>query len=449
MKKYLQSILVFFLITTAGLFCGGCGSAEGTSSPPVTILAPVSHLNISSPDSQGVVRITADAGFTDGGTTVSISNPAAVTSQILDFFIRSAHAHATHTVTSNTDGSFQKTIEAVVGDTLTITYTTDGSETSLNKVVPANMPPLPTTANIEDVSVDPVTGQAMVVANNGTDGFVYLLNISDASLASTVTLPGASGASRIATDPATGETIVLDTANSVAWHITPASGGSVVAQTDIVGSSDLVAGTTGDYVIIAHTDPTPALSYFDISSDAAQAVGNSQTQGGVNQETALLVALDNNGVNDCLAVISQMADASFLLTMHTINSSVPSITQSVAFVVDVANPGGLALFNNATEALLTDSDADQMLRISLADGSATAIAVGDNPRGVVVDEANDLAYVVNNGDRTVSVVTLATDTQASTIEVGLSPTQAALLPGGTPTIVILGTGDETLTLLDD
>ncbi|MBI2339857.1 MAG: hypothetical protein HYU99_05780 [Deltaproteobacteria bacterium] len=438
---FLKIILGTFLLLTTS-----CGSGGGES-PSTEIPAPVSHLSASSPDSDGLIRVTAEAGFTDGGTTVTITNPSAVTNLWLDWLIPSAHAHATHTITSNADGSFQEEIEGAVGDRLEVTYTVDGAGASADVTVPANTPSLPATSNIQDVGIDPNTGTALVVANDGVDGFIHLIDLSDMSYESTIDLPGASGASRIATDPTTGDSIILDTENVTAIHITLSGGGSVVSTTGIIDSSDLSAGPSGDYVLIAHTDPTPALSFFDLASDSATAIGDSATEGGTAQESALFVASDFDGTDDMAGVVSLMPDSSFLLTTHIIDEIVPSITQDGAFPLDITSPGGIFVFSIGAEAFVTDSSTDLALRISLTDGSAVSIDVGDDPRGVAVNETGLTAYVVNNAGRTVSVISLTDDTVTSTEEVGLSPTEIAIGDvGGTATVIVINTGDETATI---
>ena len=444
---FLKIVLGIFLLLT-----GACSSGTGGETPAVDIPAPVSHLSASSPDSDGLIRVTAEAGFTDNETTVTITNTNAVSKSLWDFLVCSAYAHITHTVTSNADGSFQEAIEGAVGDVLTVTYTKDGTEASTSATVPADTPPLPTTAYIQDVSIDPTRGKALIVANDGTNGFVHIVDLADKAYESTIDLPGASGASRIATDPTTGDSVVLDTENITAIHITLDGGGSIVSITDIIPSSDLAAGPSGNYVLIAHTDPTPALSFFDLATDSATAVGDSEAEDGTDQDSALFVAMDSTGVTDVAGVVSLMPDSSFLLTTHNVDPIVPAISQSGALALDVGEPGGLAFFDSAAEAFVTDAGAD---RILLADGSATAIDVGGDPRGVAVDETARLAYVVNNDDRSVSVISLADNTVASTTEVGLAPTEVAVNPTGTgpaggadSTIVIINTGDKTATLID-
>lgn len=450
-KKWNQFSCLFFLLI---LLPGGlyrCSSSGTGGTPTTDIPAPVSHLSISSPDSDGLVRVKAEAGFADGGTTVTISNPNVVGLRWLidkiDKFVRSALAHSTHTISANADGSFIETIEGAVGDPITVAYISGGSEADEEIEVPSNTPPLPLTADIQDVTIDPTNNQALIVANDGTDGFVHFINLDDFSYESTLTLPGASGASRIATDPTSGETIVIDTANDNAVHV---SGGAVNATTAISPSSDLSAGIEGGYVIIAHTDPTPALSYFDILLNAPLAVGDSENESGEDQVSASLVAVDNNGAGDILGVVSLMGDGTQILTTHQIDTVVPSINQSGAITLDgVANAGGLVLFNNAEEALVTDSNGDRVLRILLADGTVTEIEVGDDPQGVAVDTADGVAYVVNNGDRNLSVISLDDNRVTQTVELGLSPTEIAIDPtGGSETPAVINTGDETVTLVE-
>lgn len=437
--------LALFLLTVTQLTFASCGAGD---SRPADIPAPVSHLSISSPDDSGSVRITADAGFTDASTTVTITNPAATSSQLWEILIRTAHAHETHTVTSNTDGSFQDTIEGAVGDAITVSYVSAGATTNEALTVPDNVPALPTTADIQDISIDPTSDKALIVANDGTDGFVHIVDLADKSYEATITLPGASGASRITTDPTTGETIVLDTANDTAIHITLTGGGSVVSTTAIIGSADLSGGPAGGYVLIAHTDPTPALSFFNLTSDSATAIGDSESEDGTDQSAAEFVALDADGTGDIAVVVSLMPDSSFILTTHRIDTVVPSITQNGAVPVDLTDPAGLAMFANGSEAFVTDADADAVLRVDLTGGDTTSITVGDSPRGVAVDETGGDAYVVNNADRSVSVVSLTNNTIAATEEVGLSPTEISIANvSGVTTVIVINTGDETVTIL--
>ena len=428
-------------------FCLTDCSGAGGESPQTSIPAPVSHLSISSPDSDNLVRITAEAGFTDGATTVTFSNPAA-TASLWDFFIANAYALVTQTLTSNTDGSFQGSLQGTVSDVITVSYTINGVATSQTLTVPDNVPPLPTTADIQDVSIDPNTGKALIVANDGTDGFVHVIDLVSKSLEATLTLPGASGASRLATDPSSGDSIILDTNNITAIHIT-LSGDTptIVSTTAIIASSDIAAGPAGNYVLIAHTDPSPAVSFFNLTTNSATAVGFSQSESAVDQATAFFVATDFDGTDDRSAILSQMPDASLLITTQTIDESVPSITEDGATVVEATTPAGLFLFSTATEAMLTDSAANAVLRVDLTGGSTTSIAVGNSPSGVVVDESNQLAFVVNNGDRNISIVSLLDNTITTTEDAGLSPTEIAIGDvSGTAMIIVVNTGDETVTI---
>ncbi len=446
MKTQTPKNIFLTLILMTLLAFGGCTSSGTT--PSVEIPAPVAHLSISSPDDTGEVRITADAGFADAGTTTTITNPN-VTSSWLDYLLRLALAHATHEVTVNTDGSFQESIEASVGDTVSVTYTSDGVETSENLTVPDNTPPLPNTTSILDVSFDPNTGKALVVANDGVDGFVHVIDVATKTYESTITLAGASGAAYIATDPTTGDSIVLDTTNVTATKVTLAGGGSVTAITDIIPSADVAAGPAGDYVLIAHTDSSPALSFFDMTSNSATAIADAESSDGTDQDSAILVATDNNGTDDVAAVVSQMPDDSFLLTTHTIDESVPFILQNDAITLDVSNPFGLAFFSDGDEALVTDFDVGIVYHFDVFLGIETFTLVGNGPCGVVVDETTYQAFVVNSLDRTVSVISLDDDTVSGTEDVGLTPTEAVIAEvSGTSYVVIINTGDNTVSILD-
>ncbi len=232
-----------------------------------------------------------------------------------------------------------------------------------------------------------------------------------------------------------------------AIHLT--SGGVINSTTVITDSSDLAAGINDDYMIIVHTNPTPALSYFDLNVDAATAIGDAQSEGGEVQQSARLVSIDSNGTTDLAAVVSLMTDGSFLLTTHMIDPVVPSVTQDNAIALtDIENPGGLVLFNNAAEALVTDTDNNLVYRILLADGSMTAIDTGNSPQGLAVDETANEAYVINNEDRSLTTLSLADNRVINTTDLGLAPTEIAVDSVGS-SIITVNTGDETVSIIQE
>jgi DNA-binding beta-propeller fold protein YncE len=70
--------------------------------------------------------------------------------------------------------------------------------------------------------------------------------------------------------------------------------------------------------------------------------------------------------------------------------------------------------------------------------------VGDEPRDVVVDTADDFAYVVNAEEDTISAIQLSDNSVALTSRTGLTPVAAAI----DDTLIVLHTGDQTAALYE-
>ena len=112
------------------------------------------------------------------------------------------------------------------------------------------------------------------------------------------------------------------------------------------------------------------------------------------------------------------------------------------------NAGGIALFNSATEALVTDRDNNQVIRVNLSTDELTRISVGDNPRGVAVNTVDNRAYVVNGDDRTVSIIDLSDNSvTVGSLALGLDPVDIGINKGTSGALpVIVNTGDGSLTV---
>ena len=165
---------------------------------------------------------------------------------------------------------------------------------------------------------------------------------------------------------------------------------------------------------------------------------------------AFFVALDNDGVNDIFTTASSMNDGNLYLIVAEVQSGT-FLNQTGSILLDFENAGGLDMFNNAAEALITDSDNDQVIRVNLSTENQTEIEVGDNPLGVVVNFDGSLAYVVNAEDRTITTIDLSDNsTSTSDAILGLSPTEIVVDPNGDNSEVgVLNTGDESVTVIDE
>lgn len=437
--KQLILILCLHIMIASGFT--GCGGAASGGTDLVDIPTPVSHLSISSPDAEGEVRITAPVGFADAGSTVSISTSAA-SSSLTTRTSFSAH-FATVTGTVNSDGSFQLEVAGDIGDTCTITYTDDGSETSGESTVPANQPPLPLALNFFDVDIDPVEDTAWVVGNDGTDGYIYIIDLTDGSIDNEIILTGASGANKIAIDRRTGGASAIDSDSDAIYDIH-----ADLTNYDEVAVSnpdDVVAGEGGNFYMIAQTGDTN-FSYYSVAMNMATGYTGVAADGATH--VAGLFADADYGATDIFGMVNELSDGSFYVFTFAVTDAL-AISQSAAVeITGIDTPAGFALFNDGTEALVSDLANDLVLRLDLTTGDITTISVGDAPLGIVINDAEDTAYVVASGDDELELIDLASNTVTDTETTGFTPTALAIGSTSNPVVTVINVDDNTANIFE-
>lgn len=442
--------------STSALTGSTTGTTEASpSSPPVDIPSPVSHLSISSPDADGLVRVVGAAGFADAGSTVTVTSTQA-TSSLIKNSVRKGALQATTSATGtvNADGSFSVSLTSGVGDTITVTFTLESTLSQTDANVPDNKPLIPEGVSLFDVSVDGDLAQAGVLGNDGVDGFLYILDVNAASISNTITLTGATDAFRVSLDPTTGYYYVIDNVNAKFWEVSPDSG--VVDSVTVTAPLDVVAGESGNFAVFTHGSGTSPASYFDVLTNTATVLPAPTYPAEATHVETPYVDAQSSEFYDCVATVSEMSDGIFYVYKYMIYDSLSSyysgeITLSGTEIGTVTTPGGIALFNAGEEVLVTDSDNNRVLRAAFMDATAfTEIAVGEFPTGVTVDDANNLAYVVNSLDDTVSVIDLNTNTEIDTVETGILPLEISVdSTGSFFTAVAVSSFDNTVTIIEN
>lgn len=458
-------------LVCASIFILNCGGAEdsGTSSPPVDIPAPVSHLSISTPDADGISRVSAKAGFADAGTTVSVYNYGATTSSSVSAFRArltitaeagfqeseeteesgqsSATPIATATTTSATDGSFATSITAAANDTITVTCTISGALTTFTTSVPATNFAIPDESDLLDIAVDGYESRAVVLGNDGTDGYIYIIDLTTGALVDSYLRP-ASVPTRVAVDATTGYFATIDTANEEVQEINP-SLGVETATASVPDPADIAYGASGNFAIITHSTGSSAASYYDSLSVAATSLTGVAVESGATHQTSPFVDTDWDGTTDVFATLSLMSDGVFYAVLFEVEDALTASQRTVVALSELGSPGGIALFDAGNQALVSDSQNDRVYAVNFNAGSVSAIAVGDDPRGVTVDSANNLAYVANNADDTVSVILLSSFAVTATVNVGLEPVAVSVDNSGVSftSAAVLNTGSATVTVI--
>lgn len=435
--------LLFLTLIMITLHCGGATTDAVTD--PVDIPTPVSHLSISSPGSDGNVRITAPDGYADPGTTVTIETSSASSSESENELL-SASVSARLTTASDTvadDGSFQLELEGSIDDTCTITYTTDGTETTGTGTVPANQPPLPLSLTLTDIDIDPVENFAMVLANDGIDGFIYVIDLSDGSLDYEIELTGASGADHLSVDRRTGGFAAIDSDSDAVYDIH--ADYTNYDEVSVTDGNDIVAGKGGNFYMIAQTGDTN-FSYYSVAMNLATAYTGLTADG--TTFVAGILADSGFDTNDVFAMVAEMSNGAYYLFTFTVADS-SSITQTAAIeLVDVNLPTGLALFSDGSEALITDSANDSVLRVDVSTGDITTISVGDAPLGIALYPDDSVAYVVASGDDEIEVIDLSSNALSDSESAGIEPSAVSFGSTSNPLIPVMNTGDNTVLLFE-
>ena len=83
-----------------------------------------------------------------------------------------------------------------------------------------------------------------------------------------------------------------------------------------------------------------------------------------------------------------------------------------------------------TRAYVASTNANQVTAIDAATGNATPIAVGIAPAQIAVTQDGALAFVINRGSNSVSVIDTQSDAVVDTIGLGDRPTSVAVTPDG-------------------
>jgi DNA-binding beta-propeller fold protein YncE len=189
--------------------------------------------------------------------------------------------------------------------------------------------------------------------------------------------------------------------------------------------------------------------------------GSSPLAVAVNQRTNTIYTANADPNNGDAGTTVSVIDGT------TCNSQVTSgCRQAPATVTVGSGPDALAV-NETTDTIYVTNYSDGTVSvINGATCNATTrsgcgrtpptIPVGDNPKGVAVDEATDTVYVTNSADGTVSIINGATCNatvttgcaqRPPTVDVGIEPFGVAV-EGATDTVYVADAGTSTVSVID-
>ena len=121
-------------------------------------------------------------------------------------------------------------------------------------------------------------------------------------------------------------------------------------------------------------------------------------------------------------------------------SGVLAATPSAAGAAVAAGCAGKAYVPNNIDGTVS------VITTATGEVSASPITVGKNPTGVAITPDGKRAYVANPGDNTVSVITTATGAVSTPITVGNRPYAVAITPDGKQ-VYVTSDGDATVSVI--
>lgn len=475
MKRILLALL---LVGSFGsVFSFGCGGAEGTSSPPITIPAPVAGLSISTPrPSDGRSEIKGPEIGEAAGATWTVTN---------------SNNNETVTTTADDNGVIDTEIPSEVGDELEFTLTTGDGTTQTgtrtvrnNNVVSSNL--------VEVTTVSPSQDLGFAHYGNGLDSFIDIYDrTNDFAYQSTMTVTGV-GLTHVDFHDGLQEFFLVDSVQDMIVLVnTDASfdggdtnGDGGVDGRDFIGNITtpvfVRADQDGSYALVGHADDVFSLSIVQDNNGAAPTVAGtlliSHPDGGTSHEMTNMISIDyKNGIPRA-AVLSRFANGDTILSYVRIN--LPG-TLTVEGQLNLGNDvfsgrsafEEVVLFADASQILMTHRDNSTVIHYS-TDGSTFTeqgtitvgldpdsydpeTDVGSGPIGLVYDEAGDRAFVALSNEDAIQELDIESRTVVQTLTttngLGLVPTGIAMDNGPSnesPTLMIQNEASGTVSFIN-
>ncbi len=487
MRIFLVISFLGLLLQLAGGGPWGCSTAtRGAEAPPVSLPAPITgRITVTSPDEDGTALVVGDEGAVTGGSLVHVTNTTEGGSALLLFsdLFPSAMAQASlpaicsrtfHACgTAEEDGSFEIEITAAEDDAIEVELLDASTGTTISEKsshqVPHNIRFF--VRAVQDVGLLPQDQKLYaVMASNVEDpnGLISVVN-TDTGLRNTVSFDGAAPF-RIVTHEGTATAAVLDAAGNFAALVDLAANNfDAPPKAPILAPRDAVFSTDGTllYVSTANTlavggpvrriDPSgPDDLGLVITNGALDAViagaSNSATRGLdlFSFETAfgstdilVFVGLYDVGGTEraALGMIDPNAGALLdftLLPEGTDPVDVAAVPGLEGILVTDQGNGKILVFSYVIDMVGPGATATLTGRDPITDPEGVVI----NPKRIVVDETNGLAYVTaKNGNETHFDTVLTVDLGSLAVvdlnPVGLNP--SGIVWDGTTSILYVGT----------
>lgn len=416
-------ILAALLALTAS--CHG-----GSATPPASIPAPVSGLiSISSPNAEGLVRITGTPGAVEDNAEIEVNNRTTGNSASTE---------------AESDGSFEAEIAASIGDSLEILQTVDGETSNAStQDVPANAPV------VEETPVDAIVlsnrDKGLVGTTDGANSFLYLFDLSTFEMVSILATIENFNLTAIDYDNSSTAGYLIDYTNSQAAVLTAEGelkGGNVLSITKPLAVA-VIGGET--LALVGQESSGISLTVID-SSGSTPTTGLTallpHPEGSANHRGTFALSFDETvslGVV-ALAGLSKFSNNDTVLSYALYDVNAENLTLSFQVNLGIGEFSDVALFSDGEEALVTDPDNDTIIRFSGTEfGTRETISVGDHPTAVTVEEATGFAFAANVDANSITVVDLQDNSVFNTLTTddGVGSGPIALSVDDDPLVLII------------
>jgi YVTN family beta-propeller protein len=399
---------------------GGVVAKNASSSSPIaisdddTLLVVVNNLN----DSVTVMNVAADANTKVAEITVGDEpRSVAITADKLRAYVTN---QASGTVSVIDLTANQKTQDIQVGvEPYGVALTPDGSRAYVTNSASNTVSVIDTATNavVATINIPGVQPRGIAITNNnGGAGqqFVYVTQF--------LSQPTASGGVNL-DQGSEGKVFVLSTTDDA----------------QIQGVITLAAHDTGfaaDRTKFGGTDKDPTFAYPNQLQAIVLKNGNGYLPNvAASPEGPVKFNVDTQAFLSVFNVASKSE-----LSGGTINLHAAVKTQTFTPKLFVANPWAIAFKHNSNDGYVVSAASDVLVKVTLddsgvptvvteaAEGDTTRVAlidVGKNPRGIVINNADTRAYVMNYISKDVSVIDLSASPEAELARVSSADLPAA------------------------
>ncbi len=486
MKFILSSISVFLILsllasgcTVVGSSIAGGGVVGGGGAPTVSIPAPVvTRITVSSPEG-GVSVVRGTPGAVVGRNLVTVKNRTKRNerqSVLEKLFLNSAHAATLEQTLAKTDGSFTVTIDATVGDVLSIEQVDLLGNVSAAVLISVPYQPLGLNFSPVDIVIEPTAGSSAgyIVGSANSLGVVMPVNFgTPASLGTSFNLSTGLCSSPTAATiyPGSGPTsqiLVIDNANQQICTQSAAGGATTLIPNPASSTSylNVAMDNLSSRAIITTNNQVPdaQIHTFSTLTNLLNTI-TLPNPGGAGVQTgtpSIATGLTDLSFNFAMVIVNYTNGQNYAFILCT-SFSPPFLTSNGSILLSgVTSPRDMKAYNITTspaggKILLADgSGKAHILQVSNLGFLLTSVTVtrtfdvGSNPIGVDVDDTNNIGYVVNQGSNTVSVIDLTPGAEAviKTLNVGSGPTQVGYEADNQQIGVISSSGESFVTILN-